>query len=286
MSAKTRSKGKKQELASSSTMEDAQEIKQLITDLKCSISGEIQEFRKEFKNFRQQTETDIKTILQENKRLQENVEALEKRTTELENRMSQQEDDAWRYQTQIKELQKQVDNMSDQVDYLENKSRQNNICIYNIPEKSEGSDMMNFIQTLWRETLKMETEIPITRAHRIGQEEEERVRPIIVNCLHFNDKRAVLNAAWSKEITFAEERIYLDHDFTTKVKKQRAKYRPLRENLKSQGVKSHILAPAKLKVFNSDGTATIYRDAEQAQKDLQTKGLFNPTPGPTPGESV
>lgn len=61
MSAKTRSKGKKQELASSSTMEDAQEIKQLITDLKCSISGEIQEFRKEFKNFRQQTETDIKT---------------------------------------------------------------------------------------------------------------------------------------------------------------------------------------------------------------------------------
>ncbi len=81
--------------------------------------------------------------------------------------------------------------------------------------------------------------------------------------------------AWSKkEICFKGARIYLDHDFTTKVKEQRASYRLVWEQLRKQQVKSHILAPAKLKVFNKDGMATIYSSAELARKDLERKGFY------------
>lgn len=95
--------------------------------------------------------------------------------------------------------------------------------------------MITFIQNLCRDVLKIEKEIPISRAHRIGQEQEERTRPVIVNFVNYNGKRDILKAAWSKkEIVFNETRIYLDHDLTTKVKQQRVKYRPLRGQLQEQ----------------------------------------------------
>lgn len=123
--------------------------------------------------------------------------------------------------------------MGEQKDYLENKSRQNNVCMYNIAENSEGNDMIAFIQTLCRDVLLIEKEIPITRAHRIGQRKEGLLRPVIVNFANYNGKRDVLKSAWSKkEIIFNDTRIYVDHDFTTKVKQQWAEYRPLREQLK------------------------------------------------------
>lgn len=41
--------------------------------------------------------------------------------------------------------------------------------------------MITFIQNLCRDVLKIEKEIPISRAHRIGQEQEEHTRPVVVN---------------------------------------------------------------------------------------------------------
>lgn len=56
--------------------------------------------------------------------------------------------------------------LGDQMAYIENKSRQNNVCIYNIAKRIEGNDINAFIQKLFKETLHMETVPQITRAHR------------------------------------------------------------------------------------------------------------------------
>lgn len=47
----------------------------------------------------------------------------------------------------------------------------------------------------------------------------------------------------------------------------------MREQLKN--TKSHVLAPAKLKVFSEDGTSQTYGTPQAAAKALEERGLLN-----------
>ena len=166
--------------------------------------------------------------------------------------------------------------------YIENKSRQNNVCIYNIAKRIEGNDINAFIQKLFKETLHMETVPQITRAHRIGtwKEGECTRRPIIVSLANYDGNRYLLKAAWSeKEILFNGARICMDYDFMTRVKQQQAPYRKIQEHLRQHKIESHILAPARLKVFNVDGTTTIYINAEVARRELEQRGIYTAEEG-------
>lgn len=112
------------------------------------------------------------------------------------------------------------------MDYLETKSRQNNLCIYNIAEKSEGSDIM-----AW---LGVPGELNITRAHRTYQERKDFVQPIIVAFLNNNTKMRVLQAAWAKkEVMLKDAWIYFDHDFTVKVRQQKSHVQVYQNTTKS-----------------------------------------------------
>ena len=172
--------------------------------------------------------------------------------------------------------------LGDQMAYIENKSRQNNVCIYNIAKRIEGNDINAFIQKLFKETLHMETVPQITRAHRIGtwKEGECTRRPIIVSLANYDGNRYLLKAAWSeKEILFNGAHICMDYDFMTRMKQQQAAYRKIQEHLRQHKIESHILAPARLKVFNADGTTTIYINAEVARRELEQRGIYTAEEG-------
>ncbi|CAJ1057728.1 uncharacterized protein LOC117557980 [Xyrichtys novacula] len=263
--------------AQGQTMTDAGEIKHLFADLKDSITGEIKALRAAFTEFRAETERDMKKVMQQNTELKRDAETTNARVLELEARVSELEDENVTHQKTVKQCNSLIVEMGDQMDYIENKSRQNNVCIYNIAERSEGNDVNAFVQKLFKEALRMETVPQITRAHRIGAWKEggHTRRPIIKNLVNYDGKRDLLKAAWSKkEILFNGARIYMDHDFTTRVKQQRAAYRKIREHLRHHKIKSHILAPARLKVFNADGNTTIYANAEEARRDLEQRGIY------------
>ncbi len=49
---------------------------------------------------------------------------------------------------------KKVSDMEERTEYLENKSRQNNVRIFNIPEKSEGNSMIAFLKNFLTRCLK------------------------------------------------------------------------------------------------------------------------------------
>lgn len=165
--------------------------------------------------------------------------------------------------------------MEERTEYLENKSRQNNMHIFNIPEKKEGNDMTAFLKKLFVETLDLQGDFEILRAHRIYRE-GKTTRATIVAFLNFETKMRILHAAWAKkEVSFEGVRLFFGHDFTNKVNKQRAAYKPLRDQLKTKNIKSHILAPAKLKIIFEDGTAQTYQDPQAAAKDLQKRGLIS-----------
>lgn len=56
-------------------------------------------------------------------------------------------------------------------------------------------------------------------------------------------------------------------------------YQPIQEQLKGQGIKSRILAPAKLKTFNEDGTSTTYGNPVTAANLLEDKELYRADQG-------
>ncbi len=124
---------------------------------------------------------------------------------------------------------------------LEGRSRRNNLRIYSVPEKTEGSNMIEFIEKLIREQLNIREEIYIERAHRAVAtgvstgRAADFTRSIIVYFRSFKEKQRVLYAAWSlKDIRIKDQRIYFDEDYTTDVLRRRAKYRSVRKQLQER----------------------------------------------------
>lgn len=117
--------------------------------------------------------------------------------------------------------------MEECTEYLENKSRQNNVRIFNISAKSKGNNMIDFLKKLFNEVLKIPGDFNIIRAHRIYREGKDETRLIIVAFLNFETKKQILHVAWGKkELTYNGAHIFFDHNFTFKVKQQWALYRP------------------------------------------------------------
>lgn len=82
-------------------------------------------------------------------------------------------------------------------------------------------------------------------------------------------KKRILQTAWAKKVTLNGTRIFFDHNFTIKVKQQRSMYKPMREQLRKRNIKSYIITPVKLKIFNEDGSSKTYDNPETAAKALK-----------------
>lgn len=69
--------------------------------------------------------------------------------------------------TALKHLLWELKKMNNEVEYLEDKSRQNNVTIYQVKEGAEGDNMVDFIKTLVTEKLGIRSEqLLISTAHR------------------------------------------------------------------------------------------------------------------------
>ena len=79
-------------------------------------------------------------------------------------------------------------------------------------------------------------------------------------------------------MTVGGKRIYFNRDQPEKVQKERRRYAPLRRQLKEKKIKSFIIHPAKLKVFEADGTFIIYNTPEDAETQLRAKGVISTEP--------
>lgn len=268
---------KQTEVDNSMAAASQEEMHKLFADLKESLNQQFHGLNKELIDFRQNTERDIQKIMQQTADLKQKMNATITRVDQLETRVSDLDDAGANNQQTMGQMKSQIDELVELTDYLETKARQNNLCIYNVGEKSEGKDIVAFLTQLINKELGVDDELNIIRAHRTYQERVDYVRPIVITFLNNTTKMRVLQAAWAKkEVMFGGTRIYFDHDFSPKVRKQRALYKPIRTQLKNQGIKSYIVAPAKLKIFNADGSTSTFPTAETAIKALEEKGRYKP----------
>ena len=95
----------------------------------------------DFKEFRSETEKDIKTIMLLTAELRRDLERTSSRLEQAEQRVGKLHGTEILHHKSIKYLVNKVTEMEEWTEYLENKSRQNNVRIFNIPEKSEGTNI-------------------------------------------------------------------------------------------------------------------------------------------------
>lgn len=115
---------------------------------------------------------------------------------------------------------------------LENRSKRNNIVIWNIPEGAEkDSSCQDIVSNILNQHMKLEGDLEIMRAHRTNirrQNIKENTapplaRPVHVYLLRYTDKQYILRSAASalKDNPFLEANLYISDDVSKKVRDDR-----------------------------------------------------------------
>ncbi|CAL1602933.1 unnamed protein product [Knipowitschia caucasica] len=248
------------------------------------------EILKELKLFRTETAGNFGVLRKEVSDIKLNFEELKTRVNDAEQRIADNEERNMDLTKVLFHLMRKQKYLEEKCEDLEGRSRRNNLRIYSVPEKTEGSNMIVFIEKLIREQLSIREEIYIERAHRVGgtgvsvgRAAADFTRSIIVCFRSFKEKQRVLHAAWSlKDIRINDQRIYFDEDYTTEVFKERAKYRSARKQLQERKIKSRILYPAKLMLFLQDGKTKIFENPREAAEGLKDFGVTMEVPRKEP----
>ncbi|CAJ1057830.1 uncharacterized protein LOC117557980 [Xyrichtys novacula] len=181
-------------------------------------------------------------------------------------------------------LQKQLEERCEQ---MESHSRKCNVRIHSVGEKiTERGDMVEFVKEIIRDKLGVGLEeISIAAAHRIGKKTgtEDRPRSIIVRFQNENMKQRVLRTAWeTKDLKIRDKRIYFEEDFTDWVYKERGQCGKIRKQLLEKNIKSRIVYPPKLKVFEKDGQYKLFDNPQAAAEGVRAYGVTVDIPAAKP----
>ncbi|CAI5678027.1 unnamed protein product [Oreochromis niloticus] len=234
---------------------------------------ELKKLRKENQEGHNHTKMSLERLEQAVTDIRDHVAKHEERIGQMEERSSATEDTLMRHQRALRHLIHRDLDLSAKCDDLQNRLRRNNIRIFQIPEGSEGHDMIRFISELLRGSLKLPTEMDmkIERAHRsLGPRPTDPAVPprsIIVRFLDAGIKDKIIQQAWSqKQVFFQDKRIFLDQDYSPDLQKKRARIYEVIKQLKRKNVQAKCLYPAKLRIKLDTGEKTFATLTEAAQQ--------------------
>ena len=250
-------------------------------------NSSLAEILREIKEFRAETGKNLEGIKQEVGELRESFGHLSTRLDAAELRIAESENIQ---NTMINallhsmRLQKQLEERCEQ---MESHSRKCNLRIHSVCENvTERCDMVKFVKEIIRNVLRISLEENgITAAHRIGKKRgtEQRPRSIIVRFQSENVKQRVLRAAWeTKDLKIGDKRIYFEDDFTDRVYKERGQCGKIRKQLLEKNIKSRIVYPAKLKIFEKDGQFKLFDNPQAAAEGVRAYGVTVDFPAAKP----
>uniref|UniRef100_A0A3B1K9Q6 L1 transposable element RRM domain-containing protein n=1 Tax=Astyanax mexicanus TaxID=7994 RepID=A0A3B1K9Q6_ASTMX len=248
-------------------------IRQVVSEVTAAATLEL---KRELAEFRESFTADIKKQLNDlsaeiHQKIQDTSNRIDdavKRLGEVEESMA----DTKTWDIGVKEaLTQLLINQRDlraKITDLEGRSRRNNIRLYGVPEKAEGSSMVAFVEGLIKTELgdcaglNTERDAGIERAHRSLAPQPPNGAPprsIVVRFLRFSVKERILQAAWKKAIHVKE------------VQKKRKEYAPIKRMLKDEGIR--FQSPlSKLRVHFDTGPVT-FQSASHAAEELRRRGF-------------
>lgn len=112
----------------------------------------------------------MKDIKEELTLVRHELKKTAERVTEAERRISQIEDDLHPMKQEVKAWKEKIIKLTEKFDEMENRLRRDNVRVVGLPEGSEGSDPMAFLERWLIETFGRETfsqQFSIERAHRV-----------------------------------------------------------------------------------------------------------------------
>ena len=241
---------------------------ELKADLKMFKEEITSHMRSELSQFKEDMDQKLAIITKDSQEQNERMDAVLTRTEEVE---------AWSTGANevLQELLHERNRMKDKLDDLESRSRRNNLRIYGIPEDTETTSVLSFVEEWLRTELSIERDLQIQRAHRALAKKpkaEEPPRSLVVNFLQYTEKELVLSKAWKKKnITLGDNRIYFDHDYSAGVLQKRKAYANVKKVLKNQGIRFQTPF-TKMRIHWTNGQKT-YNTAEEATEDLRKRGI-------------
>lgn len=203
---------------------------------------------------------------------------LENRVTDAKERISATEDTNAAHGKAIGYLLQREAELFEWCEDLENRHRRQNLRLYQVPEGSEGRDMIAFIKKVLPTVLTSlpltEADIRIDRAHRAlmpKPKENDPPRSIVIKFADYTVKEQILQHAWrQRTVKMGEKQIYFDNDYSPELQKKRAQVRYVVKQLKEKNVKTKCMYPARLRMMVGSEEKTFHTvmDAAQVLKDL------------------
>ncbi len=197
-----------------------------------------------------------------------------RRIGEAEERISQAEEDVITLQQRVKQLEQTAKMLRNKVQDQEDRGRRSNLRLIGLPEKTEGSDMCNFLEN-WVPTALGDTftSAPvIERAHRVGQVTSSRSsapRPIIMKFLNYKDREKTLRAARSqKEVRYGNQRVSFFPDLSAETRQRQRQFDGVKARFRSTNIRNRLLHPAHL-VITHDGQRLIFKSVAEAEDFLR-----------------
>lgn len=165
------------------------------TELQAALSENLSSIKTELQTVKLELSDSIANI-------QSDVRTLKGTVTEMETALSSCTDDISTLQAKVKHLSDELARLDNKCDDLEARSRRNNIRLVGIPEDFSTSSTATAISSLLKETLKLEKEPLVDRAHRTLQPKPkpgERPRPIIARLHYHTDCVDILRKARAQQ---------------------------------------------------------------------------------------
>ncbi|KAF3842601.1 hypothetical protein F7725_024552 [Dissostichus mawsoni] len=171
---------------------------------------------------------------------------LEKRVVDAEGRIGATEEKAATHGRAISFLLQQEAELMERCEDLQNRARRQNLRLYQIPEGTEGRDMVAFIKKLLPTVLPS---LPL-KEDDIRIDQNDPPRSILVGFADYTVKEQILRQAWTQgQVKMGDRQIYFDNDYSPELQRKRAQVRYVIKELKQKNVKAKCLYPARLRMM-------------------------------------
>uniref|UniRef100_A0A3Q1BE19 L1 transposable element RRM domain-containing protein n=1 Tax=Amphiprion ocellaris TaxID=80972 RepID=A0A3Q1BE19_AMPOC len=230
---------------------------------------------KELKGQSQESFTRLETSVEG---LSTQLTKLEKRVVDAEERITATEETTAAHRKAIGFLLQREAELVERCEDLQNRARRQNLRLYQVPEGSEGRDMVTFIKkllpTVLTELPLKEGDIRIDRAHRAlmpKPKENDPPRSIGIRFADYTVKERILQQAWKQRtVKMGERQIYFDNDYSSELQRKRAQVRYVVKQLKQKSIKAKCLYPARLRMMvgSEEKTFQTVMDAAPVLQDL------------------
>lgn len=202
--------------------------------------------------------------------------------SELEHRVSSNEDNFEDLSKRVQTLEKENAYLKDRVDDAENRSRSCNLRFINVPEKSEGSDMIVFLNQLIPLLFGRDhfSALPVIETARrsptFSSGSRPAPRPILVKFQLFQDKVKILRLAREmKELSYKGTRVHIYPDFSAGLIKKRRQFDAVKKKLRAVDIKYSLLYPSTLRVM-VQGKPKFFRCSEEAETFFRDLSVSSP----------